>query len=69
MWLIGAIGVSMLLHVLILYVPALSLMFSVCISQNLPFLAGRCYEQNYIGLIAYYGTVLSKTWLDVAPLT
>lgn len=29
LWLIGAIAVSMLLHVLILYVPALSLMFSV----------------------------------------
>lgn len=34
MWLIGAIAVSMLLHVLILYVPALSLMFSVCVLQT-----------------------------------
>jgi len=29
LWLLGAIGVSMFLHMLILYVPALSLMFSV----------------------------------------
>lgn len=30
LWLLGAIAVSMILHMLILYVPALSLMFSVC---------------------------------------
>jgi len=55
LWLLGAIAVSMILHILILYVPALSLMFSVCAREPAVSFAVFC-KRSSIELIACHGT-------------